>query len=349
MLHCLFWFLILFLICFVNSMVFNESGFKKTTILSSICYLFLVILGHYLFCRIITFNPNIHNFVLGGFLILIYYVSFCFLSPMILLITSKLDGSNNYIIALYSYYEINSWTEVFTRKQFGQLFSFVLVYNIIAIAIKIGIDYFEVQQEAYLIAKERNRIESAFLRTQIHPRFLLHTLHDIQENIDPNHDAAKVIKQLSRLMKFSLFDAQKKQITLLEEVRFLQNYIELEKIRHRSGRVQILADFSKISDQKKVIAPLLLVNFLENAIKHGVNATTRNAYINISIHESQGILTFYIVNNKPILQESPLKKVGGIGLSNVRRRLDLEYANRHTLTIKDTEDEYAVELTLKLS
>jgi sensor histidine kinase YesM len=191
-------------------------------------------------------------------------------------------------------------------------------------------------------------MEISFLRAQIQPHFLFNTLNSIYGLIIQNEEASKVVIQLSNLLRFSLYDSVKDHITLKEEIDFLSNYLLLEKMRYKESRVQIDYDFEQIENKEKIIKPLILINFIENAFKHGVNATIQSAWIKLSMTEKEGILIFRSANNKPVTAKRKTESTGGLGLKNVRRRLELEYQTRYSLDIKDTDDVYEVALILKL-
>jgi LytS/YehU family sensor histidine kinase len=228
--------------------------------------------------------------------------------------------------------------------------SFLIYFNSFGVIIKIVKDFHESSLEKFAIAREKNSMEISFLRAQLHPHFLFNTLNSIYGLIIQNEEASKVLIQLSNLLRFSLYDSAKEHITLKEEIDFLSNYLLLEKMRYKESRVQIAYDFAQIESKERVIKPLILINFIENAFKHGVNATINNAWIKLCITEKDGLLTFHAANNKPVAATGKKnnESTGGLGLKNVRRRLELEYQTRHTLNIKETDDVYAVALTLYL-
>ncbi|MEN5055864.1 sensor histidine kinase [Sphingobacterium kitahiroshimense] len=202
-------------------------------------------------------------------------------------------------------------------------------------------------------------MELNFLRMQIQPHFLFNTLNNIYGMVLDNHLAANSVTKLSELLRFSLNGSKKEWIFLDEEIQFLTNYIDLERIRHRPEKVNITCNFSTLENTKIKIKPLLLVNFIENAFKHGVNASVGKSWVNIQLDVDVKSIRFYIANSKPSPQGDVLSNTSiilpdirskihhsGIGLENVRRRLELEYFERYALTIKDTEKEYIVSLTL---
>lgn len=346
--HFLFWIVIFILMCLVQSTVFDESLFNRNPLLFSLYYFPYVLLSHYSLCFIFFNRLTNNSWIIVSLFFLAWYIAVSVVSIQIIvfLVEEGIMLARPWkVIRLI--YGLESWTYLFTHHQFDHMFSFILVYNIIAFAIKISVDFYEEQQNAYLVAKDKTRLESVLLKTQIRPTFLLNTLNYVSDQLENGHKAKLAIEQLSELMQFSLSEAHNKFITLKEEIHFLQNYMKLEQIRHKDDRVNIEFDFSQIDNLDRQIAPLLLVSFIENAFKHGVNATIGKAFVHLVLQEKDGKLTFNLINNKP---GNPVanKNIGGIGLSNVKRRLELEYQNRHTLILKESERHFEVNLFIKL-
>jgi len=247
-------------------------------------------------------------------------------------------------------YSVNSFRKAFDGDLLMWLFSLVIYFGTFGIIIKIVKDFHESTLEKLAIAREKNSMEISFLRAQIQPHFLFNTLNSIYGLVIQNEEASKVVIQLSDLLRFSLYDSAKEHITLKEEIDFLSNYLLLEKMRYKESRVQIEYDFGQIENTEKMIKPLILISFIENAFKHGINATIKNAWVKLSVTEKEGRLTFHSANNKPVAATGKKgnEPGGGLGLKNVRRRLELEYQTRYSLDIKETADVYEVALVLEL-
>lgn len=257
---------------------------------------------------------------------------------------------NEVILRLYQRFTVNSFRKIFDSELLLWISSFIIWFSTSGIIIKIVKDFHESSLEKLAIAQEKNSMEINFLRAQIQPHFLFNALNSIYGLIIENEKASKVVIQLADLLRFSLYDSAKKYITLREEIGFLSNYLLLEKMRHKESRVQIEYDFGKIENQERIITPLILITFIENAFKHGINASIKNAWIKLSITEKEGLLTFHAANNKPIVTigKKNNETTGNLGLKNVRRRLELEYQMRYSLDINETDDVYEVTLVLKL-
>jgi two-component system LytT family sensor kinase len=198
---------------------------------------------------------------------------------------------------------------------------------------------------------EQDRVSSelSFLKAQINPHFFFNTLNNIYALTLINGDTSrKAIHQLSRMMRYVLYDTQNSTTQLSQEIAFVKDYISLMQLR-LTDVVKI--DFrSPASLKDTAIAPMLFLPFIENAFKHGVSATYPS---NITIHVDQreNILNLTVVNTIIKEQSNNLEDASGIGLNNTRRRLDLLYPGKHILLINEDPEEntYAVHLTLDLS
>jgi LytS/YehU family sensor histidine kinase len=193
--------------------------------------------------------------------------------------------------------------------------------------------------------------ETNFLKTQINPHFLFNTLNNIYSlTLSQSTDAAHITRQLKDLITYMLQDCSKDVVLLSGEIEFLSNYIDLEKLRNKQEQAKIQLNIHGVVGEQK-IAPLLLVNFVENAFKHGVKAGVDNAFVNIDLQVMNNMLTVEIVNSKPAAASHPdkaVKEEGGIGIQNVKRRLNILYPNRHRLSITESKTEFSVYLSIDL-
>ncbi|KEO75944.1 hypothetical protein EL17_00075 [Anditalea andensis] len=158
--------------------------------------------------------------------------------------------------------------------------------------------------------------------------------------------AGEVVLKLSDLLRFTLYESNVESIPIKSEIKFLQDYIELEKIRHHD-HVSIEYDFSAIENEENKIAPLLFINFIENAFKHGVNKSRRGSWVKVILIQKSDFLEFNISNSKPTFKKT-VNTIGGKGLNNISSRLKLLYPDKHLLTIEDKEEVYSVDLKIDL-
>lgn len=193
--------------------------------------------------------------------------------------------------------------------------------------------------------KLQKDMELTYLKEQVNPHFLFNSLNSIYAlSRQQSTETPEVVMQLSELMRYQLESAKKDTVLLKEELEFIENYLLLEEKR-LSKRCTI--EFSIDGDVFGLkIAPMLLIPFVENAIKHGAQSTNEQSMIAVSALIKTNTLYFQITNSKPKMQDASKRK--GLGLENVKRRLKLLYPNSHTLEIRDAEKAYHVNLSLQL-
>ena len=189
---------------------------------------------------------------------------------------------------------------------------------------------------------EKSKTELSLLRTQINPHFFFNTLNNLYAlTIKNSKEAPDVILKLSDMMRYTIYEGEKETVKLGDEITYLSNYIELHKIRYKKT-VEI--DFKHEIDSSLSIAPLLYIILLENAVKHGIETLTENAFIHINLYEDDDFIIFEIENNFDPKEISGAK---GIGLTNLKRRLALIYPKKYELTVDKTNNTYKA--TLKIS
>lgn len=222
---------------------------------------------------------------------------------------------------------------------------FVLIFvSGIAVTIKlirININQNLISQE---ILKMKLETELNLLKAQINPHFLFNTLNNIYALAKKkSENTAPIVMKLSQLLRFMLYESSKERISIAEEIKLLEDYIELEKIRY-SDRL-LMTVKSSIESPTEKVTPLLLLPLIENVFKHGSSESTEEAYINIEINERNGILTVEIRNSTDN-QENYISKEG-IGLKNLRRQLELTYAD-FDLKIENKSNLFEVKLMVNL-
>ena len=181
----------------------------------------------------------------------------------------------------------------------------------------------------------------------MNPHFLFNTLHNIYSlTLEQSTQAPEVVLRLGDLMRYSLESASLPFVSLQKELEHLQNYLWLERIR-LSARASIELRLAG-TESNQPIAPLLLLPFVENGFKHGINQLARNGYVRIWIELKNNELFFEMHNNKPAHSSLDTSQLTKTGLANVKRRLALLYPNRHTLVIEDNPSDYKVTLHIEL-
>ena len=215
-----------------------------------------------------------------------------------------------------------------------------------ALAIKIMKRWYIKQKETEQLTREKINAELQLLKAQIHPHFLFNTLNNIYSFIlNDSELAPEMIKKLSCLLNYILNDCNRQWVPLDKEISMLQDYIALEHIRY--GDRLNLSLHIQGSAKDKMISPLLLIPFVENSFKHGTSRMLTHPWMRLSLFIGNNDLEFILVNNKPgSYNESNGKK--GIGLSNVKKRLELIYPETHRLRIVESEMSFEVSLKIPL-
>lgn len=213
---------------------------------------------------------------------------------------------------------------------------------------KIITDWVRHLREKQELETQTMQSELRFLKSQINPHFLFNTLNNLYAlTLKKSEKAPEIVIKLSEMMRYMLYECNEKQVLLSKEVHYLRNYLDLESLRQGKG-VEINFNVQgHISNQ--TIAPLMFIPFLENSFKHGVNHTISKGFVNIFLNVEDNQVHLFIENSKPETLPKPTRrKSGGIGLVNVRRRLELMYFDKYELNIENTPNTYSVNLELDL-
>lgn len=309
---------------------------------------------------------------LGIILMLSFYVNMFFLVPRYLLvgriytyIAIILSGALIFIFVLISFENLIHLPELF-HKVFNPGKPYVpssrrlssdithLMFYLLTIGISTSVSSVQKWQRDENLRREldqqRINTELSFLKAQINPHFFFNTLNNIYAltNIDIEKSQEALLK-LSRMMRYVLYENQKDQTILSKEINFIKDYIELMKMR-LSEKVKLEIQIAQLKEDL-IVAPMLLLPFLENSFKHGVS-TQQDCTLLIKL-EVMGNTLFFETRNHifPIHPESPEAKENGIGLANTQRRLELLYPNKHRLKFgkDETNEEYWVNLTIDLA
>ena len=194
--------------------------------------------------------------------------------------------------------------------------------------------------------KLQKEMELNYLKAQVNPHFLFNSLNSIYSLArQQSQETPDVVMQLSALMRYQLESSKKETVLLKEELEFIENYLLLEEKR-LSNRctIEFLIEGGMLDLR---ISPMLLIPFVENAVKHGAQSTNEQSIIDISASIKSTTLHFCVDNSKPLITSTSKRE--GLGLENVRRRLKLLYPNSHVLEIDDKEKAYRVNLSIDLT
>jgi sensor histidine kinase YesM len=215
----------------------------------------------------------------------------------------------------------------------------------LAAAIKLTKHWYVEGQRNLQLQKENMQSQLQVLKAQIHPHFLFNTLNNIYsytQHTSPT--ASKMVMGLSDILRYMLYECNQQLTPLSNEFRMIEEYINLEKIRY-GNKLELHIDFPEQAGEY-TIAPLLLLPLVENCFKHGISNILEHPWLNMSVTLENNWMTMNLVNSKALQAQSSLSS--GIGIENVRRRLDLLYPNKYELTINNEEEIFIVKLKLKL-
>lgn len=220
----------------------------------------------------------------------------------------------------------------------------------LAMSIKLTKNWIESKRRQDLLEKEKLETELKFLKSQFNPHFLFNTINSIFVLIHKNPDmASESLAKFSNLLRYQLYECNEQQIPLQHEVSYLENFLELEKLRQES-HLEVECKIEGKADASLTIAPFILMPFLENAFKHVSQSKKTRNWIRLSLKVVEQELLFEISNSsKPMAFSSQeVLDYGGIGLKNVQRRLELLYPGKHKLDIRAGENQFDIRLQLHL-
>jgi len=226
-------------------------------------------------------------------------------------------------------------------------FTGTLVSCGIILAIKYYKNWYQKQRENELLMHENSQAELQLLKAQVHPHFLFNTLNNIYSlTLDNSPKAATAIIKLSGMVKYMMNEGAEAFVSVGKEINMLQDYIGLEKIRY-GDRLDMTVDIHHRADDNRLIAPLLMIPFVENCFKHGASKMINKAHIHLFIDAGNEWLQFRVSNSRP---DAPKKQEDRkkIGLLNVQKRLQLIYPENHQLEIQSSEKLFEVNMKVSL-
>jgi hypothetical protein len=239
------------------------------------------------------------------------------------------SGMKNYISKLDPNYDI-------LEGCFAFIITYALKYTWMALS---------TQNKILELQKDNLQLELNALKSQVNPHFLFNTLNNIYSlALQKSEHTSEMILKLSNMMRYLLYECNAPLVPLQKEINFINNYIELERIRHDKN-VRINFSLEGNPDGSE-IAPLLLIPFIENSFKHGVNAQVGKGWVDIHLSTADKKLSLSVVNSSPENNKGDGEK--GIGLKNVRKRLELLYPEKYKLDLQASEEKFSVNLTLDI-
>ncbi|QNA46843.1 histidine kinase [Lacibacter sediminis] len=214
----------------------------------------------------------------------------------------------------------------------------------IAAAIKLMKHWYVKEQRNLILQKENMEAQLEVLKAQIHPHFLFNTLNNIYSHTrNSSPVASKMLMELSDMLRYILYEGNRRQVALSKELKMITDYIELEKLRY-GNKLEVTIDLPTNSNRYS-IAPLLLLPFVENCFKHGASHMLEHPWVSLHISINDHILHMKLLNGK---MQTDKTHSTGIGLKNVQERLRLLYPGKHELQIMNEPDVFIINLKAEL-
>lgn len=324
LLHVFYWLLIIFN-GLLSRAVYSKSGLDVLDVTIFLAN-FLGFYVNYFFVAPRFFNPNRFYMMIVGFFVGVF-VFVLFRYSMEELLLPALTGYRNYAEGttfLYYFYD-NIYYSSLTVFVSTNLWFFKY--------------YFKIEAERTRLIEERKHAQLQALKTQINPHFIFNSLNNIYSLVYQNSDKSlPAIEKLSELLRYSTKDLEKDIISLDKEIGYIESLIGLEKLRIKNPEMLVFE--KNISNPKLGISPMLLVPFVENAFKHG---DFRDKGFVLKVSDENNVLHFSLHNFK---NQRMKDTASGIGIENVKKRLDILYPKKHELTIQDLESEFIVDLRI---
>jgi len=249
--------------------------------------------------------------------------------------------------ALDSFYTTQAWWYDHALFTFGLHGPEHLIDPLVFFSIMFMRWGFENERKRHDLERDHLVLQLETLKAQLHPHFLFNTLNSIYGmSLTGARETPSFILRLSDMMRYVLYDCQGNQVLLDKDLSFVGNYLEMEKKRYPTADISF--EIVAPDREKVVIAPLLLIPFLENSFKHGSQRVTDDGFIRGRVEVADGVLHFSLSNSVLVRASGQKTPYGGVGIENVKKRLALYYPERHTLQITENSDVYSVDLKIRL-
>ncbi len=327
--HAIFWAIFLFILVSMDN---KELGLLRSIFVETINIFFFAAIVYFNLLFLIPRYLNDKNFL--------FYCLFLVFSVIVLTPIK--------IIVLY--FLLHYFPEMQNSLIVNQTTIFLVAFIIAGSStiLKIISDWIRYQRDRRELQTQTMQSELKFLKSQINPHFLFNTLNNLYAlTLKKSDKAPEIVIKLSEMMRYMLYECNEKRVLLSKEVSYIRNYLDLERLRQAKNFEINFEVKGHVNDQK--IAPLMFIPFLENSFKHGLNNQISQGFVTIKMDVGERNIDFFIENSKaeklPALEH---RRSGGIGLVNVRRRLNLLYPNHYNLDIRDKPKTYAVTLKLEL-
>lgn len=329
--HVLFWVVVLVVFWLIYA---GRKGEYYEEFIINIIQLPAKMLGTYSFIYLLLPLAKKKKYVIFGILVIIHFFLYGIIVRASIYYTNPFPESISF--ARYEFFDL---TRILSKAASDYVLPGV------ASAIYIFKRWYREEQKNKKMAEEKITAELNFLKAQIHPHFLFNTLNNLYTLILlKSEEAADIVLKLSELLDYMIYKSNNEYVPLVNELEIVEGYIDLEKMRY-SKRLQLSYKVNGEAEDYQ-IAPLILLPFIENCFKHGASKNRINPVVNIDITISSTFLMLRAVNSIPEKREQEETEKEGIGLSNVKRRLDLIYPEKYELEIKSNNKIFDVELKI---
>lgn len=252
------------------------------------------------------------------------------------------------VLVLYLVYSGAPEIQENVREQQLSIYLVNVFVTILSTVLRVVMDWWRYQTEKQVLMTQTMQSELRFLKSQINPHFLFNTLNNLYAlTLKKSDKAPEIVLKLAEIMRYMLYECNERRVHLSKEIHYLYNYLDLERLRQpKDAEIRFVVE-GHVSEQ--LVAPLMFVPFVENSFKHGINHATAGGFVRLRLSVQGEDLEFFIENSKVEQMPRPSHpRSGGIGLANVRQRLELLYPGNYDLEIQDEPNRYAVTLRLKM-
>lgn len=323
--------------CYILALLVLDSGEEGFIIilrntLIHVFFLMLIVYTNYLY--LIPNYLSKKRFV--SYLLLLFFTASVVMPIEMVCLYWNITGNDN----------IEAQVELL-KKQYSH-FIFLFLTLIVSTIVKITQEWFLQQAVQKDLENKNLQSELSFLKSQINPHFLFNTLNSLYAlTLKKSDKAPEIVLRLSEMMRYMLYKSNEKKVPLEQEINYIQNYLTLERTRY-GDKARIEFECAGDSPSSYTIAPLLFITFFENSFKHGLSQSITEGFVECLLYIEDNTIDFTIQNSKTKEKDERYFQ-GGIGLVNVKRRLELIYPEKYILDIHETDDIYLVNLKIDLN
>ena len=324
----------------VGFQIFSNISFTLSLVLINILQLPVIIIFYRVY---LPYTVGLKKYILASILLPLYILLYELSSRISSIILINLP----IIPEKYRNNLMSAHPDDFTKGYFNQSLGYTCLVLLAATSLYILKLLFKNQHNLTSVETEKLKLELNQLKLQIQPHFFFNTLNNMYAlSVQKSPETPQMIKNLSSIMRYVLYESNQDKVTLDKEVEFIKSYIQLESFRHSPSN---LIEFSTQGDFSQLkIEPLLFMPLIENTFKHVLHKNIADKWIKIVLSVDEKELIFQ-TSNPLIIQDKKANELGGIGLKNVRKRLILLYPNRHELTIFEEDNSFIVTLVINLT